>query len=571
MTVESFVVLTGDSSAALQTLVERVRSGVEAAGWVSRVSFPFIHVFTPAGSRLEVTGGLDGHGVLVGEMFDREGAPLDESARSVMGCRALNSERAEAVVSEVWGRYVLVRRTDGEAAVLRDPSGALEAVGWRKDGVTVITSHPEGALDSILPDDLAIDWSVVARLAARAGQFSHRLALSGLTPIAAGELRTFGIETSRAMQIWRPSDIYRSAERGARPDLRGAVQKAVRGLAGAKTWVAEVSGGLDSAIVAFALLPEQRSRVRAWVNHYVDQPEGDERPYARPVVESLGYELCEVRRDALGISIDRLMASADGFRPATNDIDPDYNDDIAMRIATTDAWGSLTGQGGDAVFYQMPSPLIALDEVLERRLGARLSVIHRIARWTRRSLWPFGWPALSRRQRRASADMDHPWLDDLKGVPPAKALQISSLASCQAFQAQAIRSRGGACINPLLSQPVLEAGLAWSAVDLTWGGRDRAAVREAFRDVLPEVIFSRRSKGELGAYYGEAVVDRLDVLRPFILEGVLAEAGVLPPGLDKVMTRETLIWRGGFSTILSLALTEAWARHWTMRLERRQA
>ncbi|MCH6070550.1 asparagine synthase, partial [Salmonella enterica] len=79
----------------------------------------------------------------------------------------------------------------------------------------------------------------------------------------------------------------------------------------------------------------------------------------------------------------------------------------------------------------------------------------------------------------------HPWTDDLAGVPPAKALQIAVLSFCQSFQGPSVRSRLGPCVNPLLSQPVMEAGLALSTVDLTWGGRDRAMVRAAFADALP--------------------------------------------------------------------------------------
>src|SRR5690606_36549176 len=133
---------------------------------------------------------------------------------------------------------------------------------------------------------------------------------------------------------------------------------------------------------------------------------------------------------------------------------------------------------------------------------ARASVIHRTARWTRRSLWPHAWWSAWRDHRRNRATWDHPWLTDLRGVPPAKALQISALAFCQTFQGPAGRSRRGPCLNPLLSQPVMEAGLAWSAVELTRGGRDRAAVRAAFADVLPPSLIARRSKGELGVFYG---------------------------------------------------------------------
>ena len=116
---------------------------------------------------------------------------------------------------------------------------------------------------------------------------------------------------------------------------------------------------------------------------------------------------------------------------------------------------------------------------------------------------------------------------------------------------------------------MVEAGLALSAVDLTWGGRDRAAARAAFADVLPPSILDRRSKGELGAYYGGAVAAHLDFLRDYLLGGALAEAGLIDPGLEDRLTRDALLWRGGHSHLLSLALTEAWVRRWRERLDRR--
>ena len=133
-------------------------------------------------------------------------------------------------------------------------------------------------------------------------------------------------------QIWSPAQIYREGRDAAPPDLREVVRTAVRALAGDRDWVTEVSGGLDSALVAAALRPDQRDRVAAWVNHYVDQPEGDERAYARTVVDLFGGRLTEVRREGLRLDAERLSLSASGFRPAINDIDPDYNDDIAARI-----------------------------------------------------------------------------------------------------------------------------------------------------------------------------------------------------------------------------------------------
>ena len=570
MTAQTALVLIGDTPAALDDLVAPLSRRLVRAGWSRRSADPFIRVYTPTQSRIDVSPGLDGHGVLIGEVFDAEGRALSLRERGVMGCGRLDEARARSITSTYWGRYLLARRVDGDVAVLRDPSGALECVVWRKNGVTLISTGCSAVIDPFLPDALDLDWEQVAAIVRRPGEHRHTLPLTQLLPVAAGELRTFGRGESHGQQIWNPAEIYRRSRTKPLPDLRAVVERSVRSLAGDRRWIAEISGGLDSAIVAASLTEAQRQNVDAWVNHYVDQPEGDERVYARAVVAMNGDVLTEVRRVGLRLDSRRLAVSAEGSRPAVNDIDPDYNDDIAQRVRDTGAWGTLTGQGGDAVFFQIPTLLVGLDELHERGVHARPEVVHRLSRWLRRSVWPGGFVKSLRDHARDRATWDHPWLDDLKGVPPAKAMQISILAFCQAFQAEAARSRLGPCINPLLSQPVMEAGLAISTVDLTWGGRDRWAARSAFQDAIPHSIFDRRSKGELSAYYGEAVADRLDFLRDFLLGGALADAGLIDRGLEARMTRDAILWRGGHSELLTLAVIEAWLRRWKARLAERR-
>ena len=72
-----------------------------------------------------------------------------------------------------------------------------------------------------------------------------------------------------------------------------------------------------------------------------------------------------------------------------------------------------------------------------------------------------------------------------------------------------------------------------------------------------------------GFLWGGAVAAHLPFLRDYLLGGALAEAGLIDPGLEDRLTRDALLWRGGHSQLLSLALTEAWVRRWLERLDRR--
>ena len=121
--------------------------------------------------------------------------------------------------------------------------------------------------------------------------------------------------------------------------------------------------------------------------------------------------------------------------------------------------------------------------------------------------------------------------------------------------------------NPLCSQPVIETCLALPASLLTVGGRERGLARRAFADRLPHDIIDRRSKGDMTKIYGRIILDGLDVLRPWLIEGRLAALGVIDRAATETeLTREALIWRGGYSTIMIAAAFESWVRNWERRL-----
>lgn len=573
MSAQDYLVLVGARD-AIEPVLGPARRRLAAAGWRRRASRPFLECWTPADGRLEVVEAFDGHGAFIGEAFDAAGcAPLDRASRRAWASRALDGPGARRLMREVWGRYVVIRNAAAGPTAWRDPSGAVECVGWRREGVGLFAGAPAAAFDALLPDDLEVDEARVRLMTDQPGEFRHALALTGLEPVAPGGRLTLGREGASHDQAWRPAEVYR--RRGPPPapeQMREGVVAVVRALAGSdRSWIAELSGGLDSAVVAAALSPGQRGRVRQWVNHHVADPEGDERVYAGAVAGRLGIALTEAAREAIPLTEPLFARAAAGFRPSLNDLDPGYNDDIAGRVAGEDAWGSLTGQGGDAVFFQMGTPHIGVDELFERGLRARPAVLGRVARWTRRSAWPSTWISAWRDHRRERRAWDHPWLEDLRGVPPAKARQINALAYCQAFQAEAVRGRRGPVVHPLLSQPLMELGLGMSAVDLTWGGRDRAALRRAFAADLPEILIARRSKGEVGAFYGRMVADSLPFLREYLLGGALAGAGLLDRARwEARLDADDLLWRGGYGVILSLALTEAWYRCWRSRTGRRR-
>ena len=161
----------------------------------------------------------------------------------------------------------------------------------------------------------------------------------------------------------------------------------------------------------------------------------------------------------------------------------------------------------------------------------------------------------------------HPWTRGWDAFGPAKAMHIASLADNVARHGPSALSRTVDLRNPLCAQPVIEACLALPTSVLTTGGRERGLARLTFADRLPPEIVDRRSKGDMTKIYGRMILEGLDVLRPWLLEGRLAALGVIDRAeAEAGLTREALVWHGRYSTIMVAAAFESWVRSWEKRL-----
>ncbi|MFN3780479.1 MAG: asparagine synthase-related protein [Brevundimonas aurantiaca] len=506
---------------------------------------------------------------LVGDVFPRRGEMTGEP------------KSAADLISQVWGRYVAFQlREDGRlAAVLRDPSGALDALLLHTADHWIVASDlPDWLLAAVRPA-LQIDNVQVAGVLqdpTRAWDVSLLNGVNSVTPGACLNLEDRPV----AHQVWRPSAFVDTAS-GLTLDaagewLREVVDEAVSNLSErAGVLATELSGGLDSGIVATSLA-RLDSPVRAWLHSYGSAPESDERSFALPLAQRLGATLDLLKRPDTVLSQQDLQGLSLAFRPGFNAMDP-VNDGIAAaRLKALGIETVLTGKGGDAVFFQAFGEEVFAD--LWKRQGVRAlvsSTLPAVARWEGRSIFS----VVAGRKARPSdpqagflppdapALAPHPWLETAQGVGPAKRLQIVGMLDGAGFSAASRQTQVADIRHPLLSQPVMEACLAIPADQLTLG-RDRGLARLAFAARLTPQIATRRSKGDLTAYYGRLIARSLDVLRPWLLDGELAARGLIDRGrADRALSAEQLIWRGGYRDIMVAAAMESWLRTWRSRLE----
>lgn len=530
------------------------------------------------GPRPPTTLGV-GAWTLIGDVHHRRDAPLKRVAPDDPHVYE------KKLIARFWGGYVGVR-LDGSgrpAGMLRDPSGRMDCVYWTNDGLTVIASDlPDWLVDGLRPP-----WTIAFD---RVHHALHNpltalgdLLLDGPIAVLPGGLHT--LPEGQAITLWRPDTLSRDADATPLDDeqagrlLVRAIDEAVSGLAGRGPVAAEVSGGLDSSLVASSLV-SAGADVRLWLNAYGQDPASDERRYVAALADRLDISPVSHPRAEGVLTSELLSRMPQGLRPPFAALDGLHDADWARRLGTAKIETLLTGKGGDALFIQPATGAVFAD--LWRRRGWRALIspaLPGLARWNERSVWSL----VDEARHGAAPTSDdvnlvltplpdpgrpaHPWLEGISDLGPAKRMQIMGVVYGVGLHGPSLQTAVADVLHPLLMQPVVEACLALPTWQLTLGRRDRGLVRRAFADRLPPLILDRRSKGEMTAFYGHMLAGSLEVLRPWILDGRLSSLGLVDRiAAEQLLTPESLIWRGGYADLMMVAAMEGWVRAWEARL-----
>ncbi|MBN9466271.1 asparagine synthase C-terminal domain-containing protein [Brevundimonas sp.] len=510
---------------------------------------------------------------VIGDLLSRGPRSRDRGATGVEVC-------ANAV-QQGWGRYILL--TFGHdgclSAVLRDPSGALDCAVRQVGAGLIAAGDVPDWLIAAVDDRPGLCWDAIGQALA------DPLCLSSVDLLARWRTITpGGVFQPHAPEqvLWSPAWTARSGAPAADAAcLREVIDLAVTGLVGDRSrLVVEVSGGLDSAIMATSLHATRVPGPRVWMNTRGPFPESDERAYAEAVTNRMGVPLTVVERgrDEIALGLDLIHPRS--LRPSLNRLDAAYDRLQAEVCRRLGAEGVLTGKGGDVAFFQTATSAILADQFRDEGIGAvAASTAPVLARRLRRSAWRLvraglaaAWSPRSYRPPTNSLlapDLavesgSHPWLSDLEGLGPGKRQQIVGFASNLGLHSPSRRTAAADLLHPALSQPVMEAVLATPTYRLTEGGHDRLLARQAFADRLPPELVRRRSKAELGGYYGRVVAANIDRLRPHLLEGRLARQGLIDRGqVEAALSVDHLIWQGGYIELMMLALMESWVAAWS--------
>lgn len=529
----------------------------------------------------------DGDGVVLGTLFHRHGPARAIQALGDAERGVLARGGSEALLKSYWGGYLAVRIQGEAVEILRDPSAALPCYRAQADGIAMLASDVELlAMGGGAPE--GVDWDALGRMLYSCGLPTIETALGGITTLFPGAAIALQDGAERSLPGWSPWDFVApnaGEETAATAErLRRVVEQCIAAWASLyRHPLLSLSGGLDSSIVAACLARSGSSAT--CMTMYTDDVAGDERGFAQTVCTSLGLPLVDARYDLDAVDLGRALG-AHLPRPLGRAEAQPYevaHREAAARIGS-DAF--FTGNGGDNVFGFSQSAVALADRALHegpgagafatlrdicRQTGAGPLRVTRAAVAIARRPPAYHWkpsPSFLHPDLIASLrdlELSHPWLEAPPWALPGRAVHIAGLVRAHPTL-ESDRSRIAPLINPLLSQPIIEACLAIPSWQWREGGRDRAMARTAFAERLPATIVERRVKGTPDPFCSEIVRRRREELRERLMDGQLAAHGILDPGAIEEALRPGRPTASEQNVrLLELVNVEAWATLWSSR------
>lgn len=561
----------------------------------------------PGGARRAYPLKMD-RGVVLGQLFsndlDEGHIPIDRSFDEKESTLIVESQ-GRHLIERYWGHYVAFLRDSGgeRRFVVRDPTGGLPCFMTNADGIDVIFSDMEDSVRLNLAP-FSFDWEHLTAFFVNMRMVTHTTGFKEVTQLRAGECAMIedGIATTTITHsfYWDPARVYETGTiedpDAARAKLKNIMQCSIGAWASCyDSIVHELSGGLDSSIVAACLANASADPDVLCFHYFTETSDGDERAYARAAANGVGLELIESEARVSEMTLEQRFNTTSrlatpavmGFLPAS--------ELLKQRLVSERHAGAVfTGQGGDHLFQLVADIHIAAEYAHRHGLRPQLlRVAADTSRLTHQSIWsvlstivrdnllgqPFDpytkyeIPSILSDDAATSLNRhaySHPWVDNASSLPAAKINQIFNIVDCQVYSLYPCRYAEQ--IHPLISQPIIECCLQVPSYVLTHGGRSRGLVRDAFAAEVPGKIIHRYSKGSTTSHFNRMLLDNATFLRELLLDGVLVREGVLDRcELEKQLSERELVFGRSLIAVMNAARAETWLATWTTAEQRTAA
>lgn len=525
-------------------------------------------LFVDGGQR--VRRAADGAGFVLGQVFEGDEAAPNELTLGLSG---------EAIVRHYWGSYVALLPRPDSLTIVRDPSGGLGCYHAVSNGIFYATSAPHLLFDAgILTPDL--DWEVIGQSLTRHATRGAATALRGIAEVLPGTALSVSASGSSHHPVWDP---WRSA--GAPPprDPAGALHDVLAATLAA--WgrtvsrpLIEISGGLDSAIVAAGIAPAAPSA--SLITFAAVPGDPDETLYARAIADHLGLDL-RIAHPQVGDVDLTVSLSHDLPRPNARAFVQAADRESLRHAQEIDADAFVSGGGGDDVFCYLRTILPALDRLEDEGVVPMLATLGDIARMNHATVWD-AVRLLARRMVRGKSgkavgdvSMLGPQFRELEPVVaaqasnrngrPGKADHVAGVLSIHNYLEGNMRSGFAPILSPLLSQPIVECCLSIPAWRWCEGGRNRAVARRSFMDRLPPLVIERRSKGSFDGFCAQLFETNRQLIGELLLAGRLVENGLVDPSAVALALQTPFPPAATITRALALVDVESWVRSWQSR------
>jgi asparagine synthase (glutamine-hydrolysing) len=540
-----------------------------------------------------------GCGVIFGPLFhkpdpDRDDAAPDRATLSATDAERIIASDGRELISRYWGDYVGVfRQWNGRNyTVVRGPSAALRCLHAKASAVHVYFSDME-AYSLLVERTFTIDWLAVARtfLGPEPPGRTHIKGVRELPPGHCDQVSAGGV-TSRI--LWNPLQLARVPQLGDVGESARILRNVTRACIHARaseysSILMMLSGGLDSSITLSCLADAPSRPHVLCLTEYADNPDSDERHYARIAARAARCEVIQHLRDDIPDLRQAVYSSvldmSPGLRiPQVDRIGPD--------IARAHRCQAIfDGNGGDEIFCRVHHWLYVCDYLRAKGFGGEFFPLLFDAAFTEgatvwtvlaRSLFHALLPArlnvsalvakdihgatLLRRELIAEIIKDSRRQRSRSTLSPGRAWQ-SELMTARRSVPDPFEQPGDARrVSPLLSQPILETCFRIPTWYQSRDRRDRALARDAFASDVPREIITRYDKGGAEELASALIQRNLPFLREMLVNGCVASSGIV----DRARLESALSdgpSSDGVSSvpIFDLLGAEIWARAWLER------
>lgn len=534
-------------------------------------------------------------GAVFGTIFRTENSPVravrladfSEAASD----RILRTEGL-ALHSDFWGCYVGFIAGETRSVLIADPTSSIPCYYTERHGVMLVFSHLERCpLLDIEPFE--IDYQFISALLTYDRIQSGSTGLKGVKELLGGQRLIVSEMAEKVDQVWDPrliaSDAHEPTIDDAAAELRETTSLVVSAWGSQfSSIVVNLSGGFDSSsVLGFLAKSGGHQRIKA-VHHVVDSSDVSEADYARAAAAYAEYEYVEVLS-----SPRRPLPDAGSHpptvRPVRQFIGIDPSADL-QKAGVEFADAALTGEGGDHLFIGSRNVLVFKDFLKRRGVRPQIaSELVKASALSGKSIWavmkeclPLSASeshglgmvsAFNDRQRDAgllltqhlAAEECLPaWAREPLDLPPVKFRQVSHLLHMVMRRQQLEMSWTRNLVHPLVSQPLMELCLRIPSYIHCANAQPRGLARIAYKDILPDRIRLRMTKGGTSRYFIDYIATNRDRIVDALVDGELENAGLISrAGLMEMADQRRYQFTNGGRALLIFYGIEAWLRKWS--------